>query len=296
MIEHKLEEVAAVESEEQAVKTLAQDQQVSEVTEDDKEIVEEASKKHPEIKEELKEFYDDEIEKIKASKPPPVATFYQREKVSRKQVWNFMSPFIFHKESMKKFWLGMTMLVLAKGLTVSSPFILKWIVNGMTNLVPQPGASFAVALKSFSVTKIMAGVGIWGLTRVISNTLLCFQMDYITGMIQEGIRRISSASFKHLHKLDLNYHRASSKNTVFGINRALRSIDGGLRFFLGFFSQMALEFLLLCGTLQLFCGPKYFVNMLITFGIYTIFTLKYSKKRIQQIKDKMNIDKRQEFY
>ncbi len=44
------------------------------------------------------------------------------------------------------------------------------------------------------------------------------------------------ASFGHLHKLDLNYHKSSSKNTVFGINRALRSIDSGLRFFLGFFA------------------------------------------------------------
>ena len=36
--------------------------------------------------------------------------------------------------------------------------------------------------------------------------------------------------------------------------------------------------------------------MLITFVAYTLFTNKYSENRIQQIKDKMNIDKRQEFY
>ena len=32
--------------------------------------------------------------------------------------------------------------------------------------------------------------------------------------------------------------------------------------------------------------------MLITFAAYTVFTNKYSEKRIQQIKDKMNIDKK----
>jgi len=36
--------------------------------------------------------------------------------------------------------------------------------------------------------------------------------------------------------------------------------------------------------------------MLVTFVAYTLFTNKYSENRIQQIKDKMNIDKRQEFY
>jgi ABC-type transport system involved in Fe-S cluster assembly fused permease/ATPase subunit len=121
-------------------------------------------------------------------------------------------------------------------------------------------------------------------------------MNYITEMIQVGIKKLSSASFKHLHKLDLNYHKTSSKNTVFGINRALRSIDGGLRFLLGFFAQMAIEFLFLCGTLYFCCGKKYLFNMLVTFVAYTLFTNKYSENRIQQIKDKMNIDKRQEFY
>jgi ABC-type transport system involved in Fe-S cluster assembly fused permease/ATPase subunit len=61
-------------------------------------------------------------------------------------------------------------------------------------------------------------------------------MNYVTEMIQVGIKKLASASFKHLHKLDLNYHKTSSKNTVFGINRGLRSIDAGLRFFLGFFA------------------------------------------------------------
>ena len=61
-------------------------------------------------------------------------------------------------------------------------------------------------------------------------------MDRITEMIQAGIKRLSVHSFDHLHDLDLTYHRAGSKNTVFGINRALKSLDQGLRFFLGLFA------------------------------------------------------------
>ena len=117
-------------------------------------------------------------------------------------------------------------------------------------------------------------------------------MDSITSLIQDGLKRVATASFKHLHKLDLTYHKDSSKNTVFGINRALRSIDQGLRFVLGFFAQMAFEFIFICGTITASCGPKYFLNMLITCGLYTIFTNNVSKKRIGYIKDKMNIDKK----
>ena len=131
---------------------------------------------------------------------------------------------------------------------------------------------------------------------MLSSMLLCYQMNEVTRLNQAGIKRISSACFKHLHKLDLGFHKQSSKNTVFGISRALRSIDSGLRFIFGFFAQMALEFLFLCIALNFYCGPKYFVNMIITFILYSTYTNKMSENRIKQIKDKVNLDKRQEFY
>jgi len=36
--------------------------------------------------------------------------------------------------------------------------------------------------------------------------------------------------------------------------------------------------------------------MIITFVLYSGYTNKMSEKRIKQIKDKVNLDKRQEFY
>jgi len=60
---------------------------------------------------------------------------------------------------------------------------------------------------------------------------------------------------------------------VFGINRAIRSIETGLRFVVGFFTPIAFEFILLCSMLLFYCGPAYLGNMLITLGLYT----KYSR-------------------
>lgn len=100
-------------------------------------------------------------------------------------------------------------------------------------------------------------------------------------MIQAGLKRVSVHSFDHLHELDLNYHKAGSKNTVFGINRALRSLDQGLRFFLGLFAQMGMEFFLLCFALQFYCGKKYFLNMMVTFFFYTVFTNKFKDSRLK---------------
>ena len=122
------------------------------------------------------------------------------------------------------------------------------------------------------------------------------QMNNITAVIQAGLKRVATASFSHLHDLDLNYHRQSSKNTVFAINRALRSIDSSLRFVLGFFAPVAVEFFLLSGALFFQCGARYLANMLLTFGLYTWYTRWCSTKRIKEIAAKMKMDKSQEFY
>jgi ABC-type transport system involved in Fe-S cluster assembly fused permease/ATPase subunit len=52
-----------------------------------------------------------------------------------------------------------------------------------------------------------------------------------------------------MHNLDLNFHRTNSKNTVFAIQRAVKSLESGLRFSMGFFIPIAAEFFLLCGML-----------------------------------------------
>ena len=90
------------------------------------------------------------------------------------------------------------------------------------------------------------------------------------------MRKISFDAFKHLHALDLNFHKTSSKNTVFAINRAVRSIESAMRFTLGFFTPVAVEFILLCGMLQFYCGPQYLGNMLVTLGLYAYYSKTFS--------------------
>lgn len=121
-------------------------------------------------------------------------------------------------------------------------------------------------------------------------------MNYVTEAIQDGLRRIAKTAFRHLHELDLVYHRQSSKNTVFAINRALRSVDTGLRFFLGFAAQMGFELAAVFGAVAFSCGKKYLGAMIATFILYAWYTKVVSAKRIGIIKEKMQIDKKQEFF
>ena len=105
-------------------------------------------------------------------------------------------------------------------------------------------------------------------------------MIYITRAIQEGIQRISNQSFYQLHKLDLVYHKQGARNSVFTVNRALRSLETRLRFFFGFFSRMALQVGFLGIALGTQCGSIYMINLLATFFAYCQFTRYKSLQRM----------------
>ena len=69
------------------------------------------------------------------------------------------------------------------------------------------GTMAAAGAGPFSLTKACASIGLWGLARMVSSMLLCYQMNEVTRLNQAGIKRISSACFRHLHKLDLGFHK-----------------------------------------------------------------------------------------
>ena len=106
---------------------------------------------------------------------------------------------------------------------------------------------------------------------------------------------MSHEAFTHLHNLDLNYHKTSSKNTVFGINRAIRSIESALRFSFGFATPIVVEFTLLCGMVGTYLGPVYLGNMLVTLGLYAYYSKYISDARRVQIRERKNAEKKQEF-
>lgn len=73
-------------------------------------------------------------------------------------------------------------------------------------------------------------------------------------------------------------------------------MEGGLRFFLGFFSGMTLEVSFLALTLLKFCGPLYMINLLATFFAYVKFTREVGLRRVPLLREKRDFEKEQELY
>lgn len=111
-----------------------------------------------------------------------------------------------------------------------------------------------------------------------------------------ALKKINLAAFTHLHHLDIYFHKISSKNTIFAINKAVKSCENALRFTLGFFMPVAFEFVLLSGTLLFYCGAPYMANMMLTFVVYTAFSKWYSSYRQSIIRKNKNNEKKTEFY
>lgn len=178
----------------------------------------------------------------------------------------------------------MLLVLASKSLAIASPWFLKAVVDSMalgTNL---------------NISHAFFGIGCFGATRILSNFFGEWRQFQINQIIQTGSKRIAFNAFNHLHNLDIDFHKTSSKNTVFAINRALRSIESALRFTLGFATPVAIEFLMLCVMLQFYCGPKYLFNMIVTLSLYTYFSKTFAEVRRVQMSEKKNAEKASEFY
>ena len=91
---------------------------------------------------------------------------------------------------MGKFWKSMVFLTIGKAFGMTSPFILKWVVNTMTAAVTGAtgtaatiGLGVAAVPVSMTLRACIGAVGFWGLSKLISITMLCYQMDSITSVI-----------------------------------------------------------------------------------------------------------------
>lgn len=73
-------------------------------------------------------------------------------------------------------------------------------------------------------------------------------------------------------------------------------MESGIRYFLGFFTGMAVETTFLGFLLAKYCGPLYFLNLISTFFLYLKFTQKSNIKRLNYVKNKKGLEKDQEFF
>nr|AHK05636.1 ATP-binding cassette transporter sub-family B member 7 [Tigriopus japonicus] len=183
-------------------------------------------------------------------------------------------------EIRKRVVLALGLLVGAKLLNISVPFVFKHaidhlnaITNGALNLDTAEGTITTVALA------LILG---YGMARAGSSFCNEMRNAVFAKVAQHSIRKIAQNVFKHLHRLDLQYHLGRRTGALSKtIDRGSRGIASVLNAIVFNIFPTILELSLVCGILSWKCGPQFSLVALASVGMYAVFTLSVTSWRAQ---------------
>lgn len=167
--------------------------------------------------------------------------------------------------------LAVVALVLAKVVTVLTPFAYKYAVDALT---AKNGLPALVVVPAFMI--LAYGVG-----RVMMVAFAQLRDAIFAKVGQRAVRELAMRTFRHLHALSLKFHlerRTGGLSRV--ISRGTNGIDTILRYSLFNTLPTALELLFICGILAHSYGWLYALVVAGTVLAYVIFTYVATEWRI----------------
>ena len=173
--------------------------------------------------------------------------------------------------------LAVIALIVAKVITVSTPLAYKAAVDWLTGNASGEDAVSASTLAYLPIVLILA----YGAGRVLMIGFTQLRDVLFTRVGQNAVRRLSNQVFEHLHRMSLRFHlerRTGGLSRV--IERGKSAVELIIR--MGVLNTMPtiLELALVCGMLTFYFGPEYAGVIMLTIGVYLLFTFKASEWRM----------------
>lgn len=197
--------------------------------------------------------------------------------------WNIIKDiFPYLIEYKKRVFFAVGFMILAKVASVGLPFILKYIVDSIdTSQFDQ------VSLLVVPIGLVLA----YGLVR-LSNVVFGEIRDVLFGRVTEkSIRRISLNVFKHLHKLDLEYHLdRRTGGLARDIERGASGINFLMRFMVFNIVPTLLEITMVIGVLLYNYSIGFAGISLIAIAGYITFSVKTTDWRVKFIREANKAD------
>ena len=178
---------------------------------------------------------------------------------------------------------ALTLLVLAKIATVSTPLFFKSAVDALTGEAsPQDAWSFAMTAGPLA---LVVGYGVVRFGGVLFQQL----RDAVFARVgQEALRRVALETFEHIHALSLRYHlerRTGALSRV--IERGVRAIEFVLRFLLFSIAPLLLELAMIAAIFFFAFDWRFFAVVCVTVALYIAFTFRVTEWRLE-IRRRMN--------
>ncbi len=177
--------------------------------------------------------------------------------------------------------LAMIALVLAKVLTVTTPFFFKAAIDSMSpEVLEQP-----VIMMVTGTISLVIAYGVMRLLGVGFNQL----RDAIFAKVgQRALRRLALETFEHIHALSLRYHITRKTGGLSRIiERGVKGVEFLLRFMLFSVGPLILELAMVGLIFYIVFDVRYLGVVVVTIALYVWFTFRITEWRVK-IRKEMN--------
>ncbi len=165
-------------------------------------------------------------------------------------------------------------LLLAKLVSVSTPYIYKLAVDSLAGEGPDTGMILGLGAVGLVVA--------YGLARLGSVLFGELRDAVFVRVGQRAIRRLAIETFTHIHRLSLRYHITRKTGGLSRIiERGVKGVDFLLRFLLFSIGPLILELTMVAVIFALVFGWQYAAVVVVTIGLYVWFTFTVTEWRVK---------------
>lgn len=178
--------------------------------------------------------------------------------------------------------LALIALVLARVISVATPFYYKAAVDALAPITQEAQPAFLLAAGAVGLTVA------YGALRLLSVGFNQLRDVIFARVGQRALRKLALETFEHMHALSLRYHITRKTGGLSRIiERGVKGVEFLLRFLLFSIGPLVLELVMIAAILFVVFDVWYLAVVVGTIGIYIWFTFKVTEWRVK-IRKEMN--------
>jgi ATP-binding cassette subfamily B protein len=201
------------------------------------------------------------------------------------KLWPYLWP-TGRKDLQARVILAFGLLVVAKGVTMVTPFTFKWATDALVAASGGDKAGASVPLGLVGAPLLL--VVLYGLSRTLQGLVTQIRDGLFAKVAMHAVRRLAQQTFEHMHALSLRFHLERKTG---GLTRVLERGRNGIeelsRLFVLQLIPTILEFVLVVGILAWQFDWAYSATVVVMVIAYLAYTYKATEWRIA-IRKQMN--------
>ncbi len=175
--------------------------------------------------------------------------------------------------------LSLILIVIAKLVTVTVPYTLKWATDAL--VASTGGRGIAAEEISWLIGAPILAAVIYGLSRIAMTLLVQLREGMFARVAMHAVRKLALSTFEHMHRLSLRFHLEKKTG---GLTRVLErgrtGIENISRMLLMTLIPTIVEFVLIIGVCAIEFDWRYIVTIVGMIFFYLWFTIKATDWRV----------------